>query len=192
MRLDGIVHVGLTVKLYICIREMFGSNLCQDTSRLRFFSWVSLVLISKFQGNTLISQISSFWTPLSSSVIPPSDARVEKHPSSPKETLWLPKCPNFFHTVTDFWHTYTIPSAVKINTLSIRSKSSWRWYISKKYYVSGNYPSSCFYLKHSYFYTTKCNVSETGFCHRLHVKPTQLGPIDRASPYLRKYTQNDW
>jgi hypothetical protein len=28
-------------------------------------------------------------------------------------------------------------------------------------------------------------VSETGFCLRLQVKPTQLGPIDRASPYLR-------
>jgi hypothetical protein len=31
-----------------------------------------------------------------------------------------------------------------------------------------------FYLKH--------NVSETGFCLRLQVKPTQLGPIDRTSP----------
>jgi hypothetical protein len=28
-------------------------------------------------------------------------------------------------------------------------------------------------------------VSETGFCLRLQVKPTQLGPIDRASPSLR-------
>jgi hypothetical protein len=25
----------------------------------------------------------------------------------------------------------------------------------------------------------------TGFCLRLHVEPTQLGPIDRASPYLQ-------
>jgi hypothetical protein len=31
----------------------------------------------------------------------------------------------------------------------------------------------------------KHNVSETGFCLRLQVKPTQLDPIDRASPYLR-------
>jgi hypothetical protein len=37
--------------------------------------------------------------------------------------------------------------------------------------------ASCFYLKH--------NVSETGFCLRLQVKPTQLNQIDRASPYLR-------
>jgi hypothetical protein len=44
--------------------------------------------------------------------------------------------------------------------------------------VSGHYPSSCFLFK---IY----NVSETGFCLHLHVKPTQLGPIDRASPYLR-------
>jgi hypothetical protein len=39
------------------------------------------------------------------------------------------------------------------------------------------YSSPCFYLKH--------NVSETRFCLRLQVEPTQLGPIDRASPYLR-------
>jgi hypothetical protein len=37
--------------------------------------------------------------------------------------------------------------------------------------------SSCSYLKH--------NVSENGFCLRLQVEPTQLGPIARASPYLR-------
>jgi hypothetical protein len=29
------------------------------------------------------------------------------------------------------------------------------------------------------------NVSKTGLCLRLQVEPTQLGPIDRASPYLR-------
>jgi hypothetical protein len=29
------------------------------------------------------------------------------------------------------------------------------------------------------------NVSETGFCLRLQVEPSQLGPIDRASPYMR-------
>jgi hypothetical protein len=39
--------------------------------------------------------------------------------------------------------------------------------------------------KHSPVYISKHNVSETGFCLRHHVKPTQLGPIDRASPYLR-------
>jgi hypothetical protein len=47
-----------------------------------------------------------------------------------------------------------------------------------KYYVFGHYPSSCpFFKKH--------NVSETGFCLRPQVKPIQLDPIDRASPYLR-------
>jgi hypothetical protein len=40
-----------------------------------------------------------------------------------------------------------------------------------------------FYLKHRPVYISKHNVSETGFCLRLHVKSTQLGPIDRASPY---------
>jgi hypothetical protein len=33
-------------------------------------------------------------------------------------------------------------------------------------------------------YFSKHNVSETGFCIRLQVKP-QLGLIDRANPYLR-------
>jgi hypothetical protein len=43
------------------------------------------------------------------------------------------------------------------------------------YYIccdSGHYSLSSFYL------------SETGFCLRLQVDPTQLGPIDRASLYL--------
>jgi hypothetical protein len=44
------------------------------------------------------------------------------------------------------------------------------------YYVFGHFPSSCFYLKH--------NISETGFSLCLQVKPNQLGPIVRASPYL--------
>jgi hypothetical protein len=34
-------------------------------------------------------------------------------------------------------------------------------------------------------YISKLNVSETGFCLRFQVKPTQLSPIYRASPYLR-------
>jgi hypothetical protein len=34
-------------------------------------------------------------------------------------------------------------------------------------------------------YFSKHNVLETEFCLRLQVKPTQLSPIDRASPYLR-------
>jgi hypothetical protein len=36
---------------------------------------------------------------------------------------------------------------------------------------------------------TKNNVSEIGFYLRPQVKPTQLGPIDRASPYLRETMQ---
>jgi hypothetical protein len=42
-----------------------------------------------------------------------------------------------------------------------------------------------FYLKYRAVYFSN-NVSETGFCLRLQVKPTQLGPIDRAIPHLRK------
>jgi hypothetical protein len=33
----------------------------------------------------------------------------------------------------------------------------------------------------------KHNVSETGSCLRLQVKPTQFDPIDRDSPYLLTY-----
>jgi hypothetical protein len=39
--------------------------------------------------------------------------------------------------------------------------------------------------KTPFSFISKHNVSETGFCLRLQVKPTQLGPIDRISPYLR-------
>jgi hypothetical protein len=40
-------------------------------------------------------------------------------------------------------------------------------------------------IKNRPVYFSKHNVSETGFCLRLQVKPTQLNAIDRASPYLR-------
>jgi hypothetical protein len=39
--------------------------------------------------------------------------------------------------------------------------------------------------KHCPVYFSKHNVSETGFYFGLRVKPTQLGQIDRASPYFR-------
>jgi hypothetical protein len=58
----------------------------------------------------------------------------------------------------------------------IRSKSLWRWYINV-IIVSLHIIHCCFYLKH--------NVSEAGFCLRLQIKHTPLGPIDRDSPYLR-------
>jgi hypothetical protein len=45
-----------------------------------------------------------------------------------------------------------------------------------KYYVFGHYPPPCLF--------TKRNVSETGSCLRLEVKPTKLCPMNRASPYL--------
>jgi hypothetical protein len=55
-----------------------------------------------------------------------------------------------------------------------------------KCYVFGYYPSSCSYLKLRPVYISNHNVSETGFCLRIQVKSTQLGRIDRASPYLRR------
>jgi hypothetical protein len=58
------------------------------------------------------------------------------------------------------------------------------------YYVVGHYPSSCLYLKKPSCLFSKHNISETGFYLRLQVKPTQLGPIDRANPYLRRETES--
>jgi hypothetical protein len=56
--------------------------------------------------------------------------------------------------------------------------------IMRKYYVFRHYPSSCLCLECRPVSLSKHNVSETGFCLRLQVKTTQLGPIDRANPYL--------
>jgi hypothetical protein len=44
-----------------------------------------------------------------------------------------------------------------------------------------------FCLKCRPAYISEYNVSETGFYLRLQVKPTLLGPIDRASPQLFCY-----
>jgi hypothetical protein len=41
-----------------------------------------------------------------------------------------------------------------------------------------------FDIIHRPVYDSKHDVSETGFCLRLQAKPTHLGPIDTASPYL--------
>jgi hypothetical protein len=49
----------------------------------------------------------------------------------------------------------------------------------------GHYPCPVFIYKHHPVYFSKQNVSDNGFCLRLQVKPTQLGPIDKTSPYLR-------
>jgi hypothetical protein len=38
---------------------------------------------------------------------------------------------------------------------------------------------------HRPVFSLKHNVLETGFCLRFQVEPTQWGPIDRPSPYLR-------
>jgi hypothetical protein len=40
-------------------------------------------------------------------------------------------------------------------------------------------------LNHRPLYISNHDVSETGLSLRLQVKPTQLGPIDRASLYFR-------
>jgi hypothetical protein len=39
---------------------------------------------------------------------------------------------------------------------------------------------------HRPVFITKHNVSETGLCLRLQVKPTQLGAIDRGTSYINR------
>jgi hypothetical protein len=56
----------------------------------------------------------------------------------------------------------------------IRSKSLWRWHINTNIIFLD-------IIHHPVFIQN--NVSVTGFCLRLQEKPSQLGPIDRASPY---------
>jgi hypothetical protein len=41
------------------------------------------------------------------------------------------------------------------------------------------------FIQNTVLFIFQNSVSETGFCLRLQVKPTQLGRIDRASPSLR-------
>jgi hypothetical protein len=52
-----------------------------------------------------------------------------------------------------------------------------------KYYVVGHYPSPCLYLKIPSCLFLKTQRFGDWICLRLQVKPTQLGLIDRASPY---------
>jgi hypothetical protein len=67
----------------------------------------------------------------------------------------------------------------------IRSKSLWRWYISTNILLLFIIHRPVIIQKHRPVYFSKHNVSETGFCLRLQVNPTQMSPIDRASPYVR-------
>jgi hypothetical protein len=63
----------------------------------------------------------------------------------------------------------------------MRSTILWRWYISLwtlSIVLFLPKISPCFIWKH--------NVSENIFNLRVQIKPTQMGPIDRASPYLRR------
>jgi hypothetical protein len=50
--------------------------------------------------------------------------------------------------------------------------------------VFGHYPSSCLYLKTVLFISQNTTFRRLDSCLRPQVKPTQLGPTDRASPYL--------
>jgi hypothetical protein len=48
----------------------------------------------------------------------------------------------------------------------------------------------CFWILSIVLFYLKYNISETVFCLRLQVEPTQLGPIDTASPYSQRRRQN--
>jgi hypothetical protein len=53
---------------------------------------------------------------------------------------------------------------------------------------------TCFWILSIILFLFKANnVSETGFCLRLQVERTHLGPIDTANPYLQRQTGSiDW
>jgi hypothetical protein len=55
----------------------------------------------------------------------------------------------------------------------LRSISLWRWYVSLTITILDIVHIPVFYLKHHF--------TETEFCFRLQVEPTQRNPIDRAS-----------
>jgi hypothetical protein len=78
----------------------------------------------------------------------------------------------------------------------LRSRSLWQWYISTNIMFLDVIHHPFFSWKHHLVYFSKHDVSETGFCFRLQVKPTQLVPIDRASPYFMVETSiislNHW
>jgi hypothetical protein len=59
-------------------------------------------------------------------------------------------------------------------------------------YRSHVHTTVCFWTISTILFLFKTHsISETGFCLRLQVFPPQLGPIDRASPYLRKSGNRD-
>jgi hypothetical protein len=64
----------------------------------------------------------------------------------------------------------SMPRYPKYNRSNIPTNQAY------KYYASGHYTLSCFYLKHCPVYVSKHSISETGFCLRLQVKPYWVGP----------------
>jgi hypothetical protein len=78
---------------------------------------------------------------------------------------------------------FSLPNAFFSTTRRLTQTSVWAGHVV----ITTNISTNIMFLdiSHRPVCSTKHNVSETGFCLRLHLKPTQLGPIDRASPYLR-------
>jgi hypothetical protein len=73
----------------------------------------------------------------------------------------------------DIWDVFVMQRTIYIDAslqiIDLFVEISFKY----KYYISGHYPSSCFYPKHRLIYILKHNVSEVGFCLRLQVKSTQ-------------------
>jgi hypothetical protein len=59
----------------------------------------------------------------------------------------------------------------------------WRWYI--------NITKIILNIIHRPVFYSKQNFSKTGFCLRLQVEPTQLGPIDGANLRFWKFQIKD-
>jgi hypothetical protein len=73
---------------------------------------------------------------------------------------------------------HAIKSSVTDNT--DRSYESNIYILSKSQATPNNYQ-----INIKWYYWYGCHISEARFHLHLQVKPTQLGPIDRASPYLQ-------
>jgi hypothetical protein len=102
------------------------------------------------------------------------------------EAKYSPETPVDLQRTTQYYNLQDISLQYKPN---LRTVEYFLYFLTNFFLTNiiffGHYPSSYLYLKCSPVSLSKHNVSETGFCLHLQVKPIQLGPIDRATPYLR-------
>jgi hypothetical protein len=129
-------------------------------------------------------------------------------------TIWQDECPysdkcqTFVCSENISWHprrwlTWICLLLLLLLLLCLNCKwvfARWQWYYNKTRHTNRVANIRFWTLsiilslsKNCPVYFSKHNISETGFCLSLQVKPTQLGPIDRTSPYLCSGSSSiDW